>query len=127
MAAVRVSAPPRRQLREEFPVFHRAIYLNSCSLGALSSRSHARVNEYLDPWERRGAAAWYDVWWTALADLRDRYARVIEAATADPVRDVRRLAEAGIVVHARPAHVRVSPCFYNVPDDHLELVELLKP
>ncbi len=83
MAAVPVSAPPRRQLRDEFPVFRHAIYLNSCSLGALSSRSRARVNEYLDLWERRGAAAWYDVWWAALAELRDRYARVIAAAAAD--------------------------------------------
>jgi hypothetical protein len=45
----------------------------------------------------------------------------------DPARDVRRLAEAGIVVDARPGHVRVSPYFYNVPDDHLALVELLQP
>lgn len=83
MAAVPVSAPPRRQLRDEFPVFRHAIYLNSCSLGALSSRSRARVNEYLDLWERRGAAAWYDVWWAALAELRERYARVIGVAAAD--------------------------------------------
>jgi hypothetical protein len=47
--------------------------------------------------------------------------------SADPARDVRRLAEAGIIVDARPGHVRVSPYFYNVPDDHLALLELLKP
>jgi hypothetical protein len=45
----------------------------------------------------------------------------------DPVREVRRLAEAGIVTDARPGHVRVSPYFYNVPDDGAALVELLKP
>ena len=83
MAAAPVSAPPRRQVRDEFPIFRHAVYLNSCSLGALSSRSRARVNEYLDLWERRGAAAWYDVWWGALAELRDRYARVIGAGAAD--------------------------------------------
>ena len=83
MAAAPVSAPPRRQLRDEFPVFRHATYLNSCSLGALSLRSRARVNEYLDLWERRGAAAWYDVWWAALAELRERYARVVGAAAAD--------------------------------------------
>jgi selenocysteine lyase/cysteine desulfurase len=83
MAAAPVSAPLRRQLRDEFPIFRHAVYLNSCSLGALSSRSRARVNEYLDLWERRGAAAWYDVWWAALGELRDRYARVIGAGAAD--------------------------------------------
>jgi selenocysteine lyase/cysteine desulfurase len=83
MAAAPVSAPPRRQVRDEFPIFRHAIYLNSCSLGALSSRSRARLNEYLDLWERRGAAAWYDVWWAALSELRDHYARVIGAGAAD--------------------------------------------
>jgi selenocysteine lyase/cysteine desulfurase len=37
------------------------------------------VNEHLDLWENRGAAAWYDVWWAALAELRTRYGRVINA------------------------------------------------
>jgi selenocysteine lyase/cysteine desulfurase len=72
-------APPR-DYRAEFPIFRRSIYLNSCSLGALSMRSRARVNEYLDLWETRGASAWYETWWGALADLRARYARQIGAA-----------------------------------------------
>ena len=72
------SAPPR-DYRAEFPIFRRAIYLNSCSLGALSTRSRARVNEYLDLWERLGASAWYEIWWGALAELRARYARLIGA------------------------------------------------
>jgi selenocysteine lyase/cysteine desulfurase len=71
-------APPR-DYRAEFPIFRRTIYLNSCSLGALSTRSRARVDEYLDLWETRGASAWYDTWWAALADLRSRYARLIGA------------------------------------------------
>ncbi len=65
--------------RDEFPIFRQSIYLNSCSLGALSRRSRARVNTYLDQWETRGASAWYDVWWEALADLRAAYGRVINA------------------------------------------------
>ena len=72
-------APPR-DYRAEFPIFRRSIYLNSCSLGALSTRSRARVNEYLDLWETRGASAWYEIWWGALAELRTRYARLIGAA-----------------------------------------------
>jgi kynureninase len=79
MTAVPASAPPR-DYRAEFPIFRRAVYLNSCSLGALSSRSRARVDECLDLWETRGAASWYDVWWAALAELRSRYGRVIGAA-----------------------------------------------
>ncbi|MBI4502472.1 MAG: aminotransferase class V-fold PLP-dependent enzyme [Gemmatimonadetes bacterium] len=69
--------------RTEFPIFERQIYLNSCSLGALSKRSRAKVVELLDVWESRGAAAWYDVWWQALADLRGGYAGVIGAHPAE--------------------------------------------
>ncbi len=65
--------------REEFPIFRHSVYLNSCSLGALSRRSRARVNTYLDQWETRGASAWYDTWWQALADLRAGYGRVVGA------------------------------------------------
>jgi kynureninase len=75
-----VAAPaPPRDYRAEFPIFRQAIYLNSCSLGALSVRSRARINEFLDLWETRGAAAWYEIWWGALAELRLRYARWIGA------------------------------------------------
>ena len=43
--------------RDEFPIFQYSVYLNSCSLGALSRRSRARVNTYLDQWETRRAPA----------------------------------------------------------------------
>ena len=72
-----VQAHPLARYRSEFPIFDRQIYLSSCSLGALSRRSRARVVELLDLWEGRGAAAWYDVWWEALGDLRRGYADVI--------------------------------------------------
>jgi kynureninase len=68
-----------RDYRAEFPIFRRSMYLNSCSLGALSLRSRARVDDYLDLWEQRGSSAWYDVWWEALASLRQRYGRLIGA------------------------------------------------
>jgi len=77
--ATAAPAPPR-DYRAEFPIFRRSIYLNSCSLGALSVRSRAKVNEFLDLWETRGASAWYEIWWGALAELRSRYARLIGAA-----------------------------------------------
>ena len=66
--------------RDRYPIFDRAIYLNSCSLGALSLRARARVDEYLDLWQEMGASAWYEIWWAALADLRSRYGRLIGAA-----------------------------------------------
>ena len=69
--------------RERFPIFRHSTYLNSCSLGALSIRARERVNEYLDLWENRGAAAWYDVWWAALEELRTRYGRIIGAAGSE--------------------------------------------
>ena len=79
-------APPLPQLaryRDEFPVFRHTRYLNSCSLGALSGRTRAAHAEYLDQWERRGAAAWYDTWLPAIERLRDGYARVMGAMPED--------------------------------------------
>ena len=58
-------------------------YLNTCSLGPLSRRSRERVSEYLDLWESRGSSAWYDVWWSALSELRARYAHLIGATRED--------------------------------------------
>ena len=65
--------------RAEFPIFDGCTYLNSCSLGALSRRSRARVNDYLDLWDSRGASAWYETWWAALEELRRRYGALIHA------------------------------------------------
>jgi selenocysteine lyase/cysteine desulfurase len=69
--------------RSEFPIFKDKIYLNTCSLGPLGERSRRKVAEFLDIWQSRGAAAWYDVWWEALGDLRARYGRIINAAPTD--------------------------------------------
>lgn len=74
---------PLAHYRAEFPIFDRQIYLNSCSLGALSRRSRQRVEEYLRTWDERGASAWYDVWWQSLAALRQGYARMIGAAASE--------------------------------------------
>src|SRR6267378_8546159 len=69
--------------RGEFPIFQSAVYLNTCSLGALGERTRRKVAEFLDLWQSRGASAWYDVWWAALGELRTRYAAVIGAAPAE--------------------------------------------
>src|SRR2546425_3111342 len=65
--------------RSEFPIFRHAVYLNTCSLGALGDRTRRRIAEFFDLWQARGASAWYDVWWAALSELRARYARVVGA------------------------------------------------
>jgi kynureninase len=72
-------ANPLAHWRREFPVFEQTVYLNSCSLGALSRGTRARVTTCLDQWDARGAANWYDVWWGALDELRTRYGRLINA------------------------------------------------
>ncbi|MGH7593881.1 MAG: aminotransferase class V-fold PLP-dependent enzyme [Gemmatimonadales bacterium] len=71
---------PLASWRGEFAIFERTIYLNSCSLGALSRRARARVVGCLDRWDERGAANWYDLWWEALDELRLRYARLLHAS-----------------------------------------------
>src|SRR5258705_7620832 len=66
--------------RSEFPIFRDAVYLNTCSLGALGERTRRRTAEFLDLWQARGASAWYDVWWAALGELRTRYGRIVGAS-----------------------------------------------
>jgi hypothetical protein len=44
---------------------------------------------------------------------------------SDPAAAVRHLAEGGVVADARPGHVRLSPFFYNVQDDHVTALERL--
>ncbi len=65
--------------REEFPIFRRTRYLNTCSLGALSRRVRAAHEAFLTEWEEHGATAWYSTWMGALDGLRARFARVIGA------------------------------------------------
>jgi selenocysteine lyase/cysteine desulfurase len=43
----------------------------------------------------------------------------------DPVAAVRHLAAGGIIADSRPGHVRFSPFFYNVQDDHVRATERL--
>jgi kynureninase len=50
---------------------------------------------------------------------------IVMLPSSDPAGDVRRLAEARIVTDVRPGHVRISPYFYNVRDDHRAAIERL--
>ncbi|HXF94941.1 MAG TPA: aminotransferase class V-fold PLP-dependent enzyme [Gemmatimonadales bacterium] len=82
-ARSRAGAHPLVRYRDEFPIFRDRVYLNTCSLGALGERTRRKVAEFLDLWQTRGAPAWYDTWWEALAELRARYARLIGARPAE--------------------------------------------
>ncbi|MDQ3927826.1 MAG: aminotransferase class V-fold PLP-dependent enzyme [Chloroflexota bacterium] len=78
---------PHRDLlayRDEFPILSRKTFLNTCSLGAVSRRSMARVQEFLELWAEMGASAWYELWVGKLAELRAAYGRVI-GATPDRI------------------------------------------
>ncbi|MGI8589138.1 MAG: aminotransferase class V-fold PLP-dependent enzyme [Chloroflexia bacterium] len=65
--------------RADFPIFEKVNYLNSCSLGALSLRAIAGVNEYLALWGSMGASAWYELWMGRIAELRANIAGLINA------------------------------------------------
>jgi len=67
--------------RDAFPIFRRAIYFNTCSLGALSTRVETAVSRFLALWHQHGASAWYGPWWETMGALR---ARCAEAVGADP-------------------------------------------
>ncbi|HUP27884.1 MAG TPA: aminotransferase class V-fold PLP-dependent enzyme [Chloroflexia bacterium] len=66
--------------REEFPILQRKTFLNTCSLGALGTRSIAGVQEFLQLWGDMGASAWYELWVAKLGELRAAYGRVIGAS-----------------------------------------------
>jgi selenocysteine lyase/cysteine desulfurase len=56
--------------RAEFPILKTHTYLNSCSLGALSHRAEAYLDDYQERWHSMGASAWYEHWMGRLALLR---------------------------------------------------------
>ena len=60
------------QIRAHFPILQRRNYLNSCSLGALSTRAEDRLSDFVAKWHDFGASAWYEHWWGLLAELRAR-------------------------------------------------------
>lgn len=65
--------------RNAFPIFRSSIYLNTCSLGALSTRVEQAVARYLSLWHEHGASAWYGPWWQTIGSLRAKCAQVLGA------------------------------------------------
>jgi len=75
--------PELKSYRDEFPILSRQTYFNSCSMGALSTRTLAALSEYTDLWNTQGAAAWYELWMGKIDELRAAYARLIGAQTGE--------------------------------------------
>ena len=75
--------PSWASYRAEFPIFERATYLNTCSLGALGTRVRTAVGRFLDLWDGWGASAWYGPWWEELEALRGSFAGLIGAERSE--------------------------------------------
>jgi kynureninase len=69
----RVRHPDLLAYRAEFDLVNSSTYLNTCSLGALSTRSRAALERFLDQWNALGARAWYRHWLDELAALREDF------------------------------------------------------
>jgi selenocysteine lyase/cysteine desulfurase len=52
---------------------------------------------------------------------------IVGLPSADPHADVARLARRGVIADARPGLVRLSPFFYNTPEDHVLALDALRP
>ncbi len=65
--------------RDEFPIFQRKTYYNTCSLGALSRRTAHAVNTFLELWDASGAAAWTGPWLAEIERLRATFAGLVGA------------------------------------------------
>ena len=68
-------------VRDEFPIFESATYLNSCSQGALSHRVREAVEEWLTGWDANGAE--WDFWVERNEAFRAAVARLLRAAADD--------------------------------------------
>jgi kynureninase len=64
-------------VRDEFPIFEHATYLNSCSQGALSRRVRSAYEDYLDGWDERGAE--WEHWVERAEESRRSFARLLHA------------------------------------------------
>jgi len=77
MPAPHARHPELLAYRAEFPLLDRAVYLNTCSLGARSERSRKRLESFLADWDELGARAWYRRWLGELDGLRDDFGSIL--------------------------------------------------
>jgi kynureninase len=71
--------PDLLRYRTDFPIVMNKTFLNTCSLGALGTRTITNVHEYLSLWAEMGASAWYKTWLGKCTELRAAYGRVVGA------------------------------------------------
>ncbi len=55
----------------------------------------------------------------------ERRSAIVMIPMPDPAASVRHLAAGGVIADSRPGHVRFSPFFYNVQEDHVRATERL--
>jgi len=65
--------------RDEFPILQKKTYLNTCSLGALSTRSMKNVARFLEVWNEWGSHAWHEIWMQEIVLARKKFATLIGA------------------------------------------------
>ena len=78
-APVALEHPELVVYRSQFPILQRKTYLNSCSLGALSTRSMQNIEQFMEMWNEWGAHAWYEIWLGEIAKVREKFASIIGA------------------------------------------------
>ncbi len=67
-----------QEIRSRFPIFHRKIYLNSCSQGALSDAVQAGLEDYIASWHEQGSP--WETWVDHYEAARTAFARFINAS-----------------------------------------------
>jgi selenocysteine lyase/cysteine desulfurase len=67
-----------QEIRSRFPIFHRKIYLNSCSQGALSDAVQAGLEDYIASWHQQGSP--WETWVDHYEAARTAFARFINAS-----------------------------------------------
>ncbi|MPZ51564.1 MAG: aminotransferase class V-fold PLP-dependent enzyme [Acidimicrobiia bacterium] len=68
-------------IRDRFPLLAHAVYLNSCSQGALSTDVRGAYDRYLTDWDEKGAP--WDLWVELNEGARSRFARLLNASTEE--------------------------------------------
>jgi selenocysteine lyase/cysteine desulfurase len=72
-----ITAEINGNVRSQFPIFERKIYLNSCSQGALSTAVEAGILDYIASWHQGGSP--WDHWVQKYEEARAVFARLIGA------------------------------------------------
>jgi selenocysteine lyase/cysteine desulfurase len=67
-----------RDIRGRFSIFHRKIYLNTCSQGALSDAVQAGLEDYIATWHEQGSP--WETWVNRYEDARITFAHFINAS-----------------------------------------------